>query len=1149
VSEESAARAYAPLPLADLLAALRARGLPLGVREHLTVGRLLERFDDPDLETLRVALAAVLARHPAEVELVRETFDELYARTEEPPPPPTWPQRLAGTGSRLRRRIQLRWAAWLAAAALTLALGVFAGSWLWHRLHPPQPEPPGNVPPPAEAPADRPPPPLITDTYSVRNRYRALAASGGVAMLAFLWLYLVRTRQHARRRALLHWSDALDALPGPQSYDLVLKDLPPPFTSEVLDDVATVLGRQSTGVPYGRELDVDRTLERTLRAGLAPQIVLRTRAVSRPLLVLADVAADMGPWERRIEALLAGLAARGIPLDRWRFNADASRLFRAIGEPSLSLKQLTRLRAESPLLVISAGRGVLEGEDFALAPWVGMLRTWRYRAWLHPASDPRTWTSALRQVPFEVWPMTPAGLLAAARQVARGDVRLPGLKDARTPQERWPTPLDVDRLRWLLTLAPRREPDLAELLRRRFCPHVPEAALIEALAAPPLDRPPGVGPTPAEVHEFLLSVLDDSRPLPGSVGHERWRLDRALQQVALAPQAAAADLASLAAGPLAGEVERALRPLPRETTLRLRSKVLRPLRRRATREGLLGEPAAKGFGLRWTWPTAGEIAAALLVAVLTWGAVPWFGKVFNDEVPVRQKIAYDVEVSYGAGNRVLLLVKARGGPRRDVDLYQDAYPFGRMEPLDKGLETTRDVQGHWYYVRSRIDRETLAVSAPVWVAAANPANTPPDEVATTDFSNESMGTDIPAEIPKTEPKIPVVAQSSLEPGYPVDRELRGGEVHVYLVELKAGQYVHLVALQRGIDILLRLRGPDGGIEAQANSSSSGRGQEELSYVPQTSGLFRVEIMPAMIKARSGRYELRLDPLRPATKSERLSVEMQKSLPSASTGTLVVRFKPSSPTARTFQLRVGQASRSGREGQEIQLPAGRYTISSVFMAKPRATTINPGKRTSLSIPLDLGALNIVVPKDASPKSVFIDGQPWNGERLLPAGRVTVELKDDRYGDLRAVAIVAGQTITVKLARRRPGDDINGPAKSVTELPGIEQQPYVERETLVREGDPVEIPWDCGEERSAEVVYELRDGEEFVGAKWDFLEVIGARRQKPETPVYDETLRQVRGKVTFWGLQDLVKGKANSLCGPGQARVRLLVTVRLTPRSKK
>src|SRR5262245_48222402 len=49
----------------------------------------------------------------------------------------------------------------------------------------------------------------------------------------------------------------------------------------------------------------------------------------------------------------------------------------------------------------------------------------------------------------------------------------------------------------------------------------------------------------------------------------------------------------------------------------------------------------------------------------------------------------------------------------------------------------------------------------------------------------------------------------LEPGKPIERELSGGQTHYYRVKVEAGQYLHLVVDQRGIDVVVTLSGPEG----------------------------------------------------------------------------------------------------------------------------------------------------------------------------------------------------------------------------------------------------------------------------------------------------------------------------------------------------
>ncbi|HEX6901105.1 MAG TPA: CHAT domain-containing protein [Thermoanaerobaculia bacterium] len=100
----------------------------------------------------------------------------------------------------------------------------------------------------------------------------------------------------------------------------------------------------------------------------------------------------------------------------------------------------------------------------------------------------------------------------------------------------------------------------------------------------------------------------------------------------------------------------------------------------------------------------------------------------------------------------------------------------------------------------------------------------------------------------------------LEPGQPVEAELSAMEGHRYEIDLKADQYVHLVADQRGIDVVLRLRAPGAPEDSSLFKVDSPRGelgQEQIFLIPQVSGLFRLEVFCEQESVPAGGYKLKL----------------------------------------------------------------------------------------------------------------------------------------------------------------------------------------------------------------------------------------------------------------------------------------------------
>src|SRR5882724_7007737 len=117
--------------------------------------------------------------------------------------------------------------------------------------------------------------------------------------------------------------------------------------------------------------------------------------------------------------------------------------------------------------------------------------------------------------------------------------------------------------------------------------------------------------------------------------------------------------------------------------------------------------------------------------------------------------------------------------------------------------------------------------------------------------------------------------TELELGKPVEREIAGGQPHSYRIDLAAGQYVKVKIDQRGIDVVVRLFGPDGKAISEVDNESRTVGEEIVELVAGAGGVSKIEIVPKYKSLPAGRYEIRLVEVRAATASDRLLDEAHK----------------------------------------------------------------------------------------------------------------------------------------------------------------------------------------------------------------------------------------------------------------------------------
>lgn len=114
----------------------------------------------------------------------------------------------------------------------------------------------------------------------------------------------------------------------------------------------------------------------------------------------------------------------------------------------------------------------------------------------------------------------------------------------------------------------------------------------------------------------------------------------------------------------------------------------------------------------------------------------------------------------------------------------------------------------------------------------------------------------------------------LKPGAPLERELAGGASHSYKVSLTHRQYLKVLVAQKGIELLVRLFGPDGEKLSEVDNLST-PGVESVFTIAGTAGVYRVEVQSSNKDAKAGTYEIKAEELREATSKDRAQVDAQK----------------------------------------------------------------------------------------------------------------------------------------------------------------------------------------------------------------------------------------------------------------------------------
>jgi tetratricopeptide (TPR) repeat protein len=116
----------------------------------------------------------------------------------------------------------------------------------------------------------------------------------------------------------------------------------------------------------------------------------------------------------------------------------------------------------------------------------------------------------------------------------------------------------------------------------------------------------------------------------------------------------------------------------------------------------------------------------------------------------------------------------------------------------------------------------------------------------------------------------------LSPGQrPLERALRGGQEHAFTLALRTGQLLSLEVVQKGIDVVVEVRDPQGQTRLQADSPSGTSGPEPALFVAEATGKHTIVVRALEPDAEPGRFAVARVEVRDALPRDREMAEAMR----------------------------------------------------------------------------------------------------------------------------------------------------------------------------------------------------------------------------------------------------------------------------------
>jgi WD40 repeat protein/uncharacterized caspase-like protein len=131
--------------------------------------------------------------------------------------------------------------------------------------------------------------------------------------------------------------------------------------------------------------------------------------------------------------------------------------------------------------------------------------------------------------------------------------------------------------------------------------------------------------------------------------------------------------------------------------------------------------------------------------------------------------------------------------------------------------------------------------------------------------------------PQAAPPTTIRQAGKLELHHPVGRDLGPGQADLFTVDATAGQFLRVVADQKGVNVLLRILDPEGKALVTANRPTNGFGPQAMSAIVPGSGSLQLKVEIATDTYVAGQYAMELTDLRDPTERDRLRIDAETKL--------------------------------------------------------------------------------------------------------------------------------------------------------------------------------------------------------------------------------------------------------------------------------